>query len=87
MGVPITFLDKYCPEQFEIVGFAGGWNGKSQLILKNYNGTQLQHNKDLSVHEVSKLNDGTPLIKISDSHKSNTTFYENGGDFLYSYIW
>ena len=20
MGVPITFLDKYCPEQFEIVG-------------------------------------------------------------------
>ena len=22
MGVPITFLDKYCPEQFEIVGDA-----------------------------------------------------------------
>ena len=21
MGVPITFLDKYCPEQFEIIGF------------------------------------------------------------------
>ena len=20
MGVPITFLDKYCPEQFEIIG-------------------------------------------------------------------
>lgn len=20
MGVPITFLDKYCPEQFEILG-------------------------------------------------------------------
>ena len=24
MGVPITFLDKYCPEQFEIVGIACG---------------------------------------------------------------
>lgn len=24
MGVPITFLDKYCPEQFEIIG---GFNG------------------------------------------------------------
>ncbi len=24
MGVPITFLPKYCPEQFEIVGFANG---------------------------------------------------------------
>ena len=23
MGVPITFLDKYCPDQFEIVGFNG----------------------------------------------------------------
>ena len=22
MGVPITFLDKYCPEQFEILGIA-----------------------------------------------------------------
>lgn len=20
MGVPITFLDKYCPEQFEVIG-------------------------------------------------------------------
>lgn len=23
MGVPISFLDKYCPEQFEIVGRSG----------------------------------------------------------------
>ena len=22
MGVPITFLDKYCPEQFEILGIS-----------------------------------------------------------------
>ena len=26
MGVPITFLDKYCPEQFEIVGVADRGN-------------------------------------------------------------
>ena len=25
MGVPLTFMDKYCPEQFEIVGAAMGW--------------------------------------------------------------
>ncbi|MBR1853519.1 MAG: hypothetical protein IJ794_10345, partial [Lachnospiraceae bacterium] len=24
MGVPITFLDKFCPEQFEIIGLAAG---------------------------------------------------------------
>lgn len=28
MGVPISFLDKYCPEQFEIVGFRKGEDGK-----------------------------------------------------------
>lgn len=27
MGVPITFLDKYCPEQFEIVGMMSGAKG------------------------------------------------------------
>lgn len=28
MGVPITFLDKYCPTQFEIVGLMSGAKGK-----------------------------------------------------------
>ena len=29
MGVPITFLDRYCPEQFEIVGFRKGNDGRN----------------------------------------------------------
>lgn len=40
MGVPITFLDKYCPEQFEIVGIACGnsWNNyKETLKSLNFN--------------------------------------------------
>lgn len=28
MGVPITFLDKYCPEQFEILGIMSGAKGE-----------------------------------------------------------
>lgn len=35
MGVPQTFLDKYCPEQFEIIGIAEGDSGK-ELGLKPY---------------------------------------------------
>ncbi len=35
MGVPLTFLDKYCPEQFEIVGQTQGDSGK-ELGLKPY---------------------------------------------------
>ena len=32
MGVPLSFMDKYCPEQFEIVGLAG----KDGFGLKSY---------------------------------------------------
>lgn len=32
MGVPITFLDKYCPEQFEIVEFRKGSDGKDLIF-------------------------------------------------------
>ena len=37
MGVPITFLDKYNPEQFEIVEFRKGNDGKD-LVYSNLNG-------------------------------------------------
>lgn len=37
MGVPISFLDKYCPEQFEIVEFRKGVDGKD-LVYSNSNG-------------------------------------------------
>ena len=42
MGVPITFLDKYCPTQFEIVGCADAdvvptdWKGMSAEFVKTY---------------------------------------------------
>ena len=35
MGVPISFLDRYCPEQFEIIGQTQGDSGK-ELGLKPY---------------------------------------------------
>ena len=42
MGVPISFLDKYCPEQFEIIGnvdanvVPSGWKGMSQQFVDLY---------------------------------------------------
>lgn len=36
MGVPITFIDKYNPEQFKIVGFRKGDNGKDLSINGKY---------------------------------------------------
>lgn len=42
MGVPITFMDKYCPEQFELVGhpqtgiLPKGWKGITQQFVNLY---------------------------------------------------
>ena len=35
MGVPITFLDKYCPEQFEIVGITENADYLKSLYIEN----------------------------------------------------
>lgn len=51
MGVPISFLDKYCPEQFEIIGatesegagFSQGlWDSKSAVRQPTRGGTNIQ---------------------------------------------
>lgn len=60
MGVPITFLDKYCPEQFEIIGLAPE-RGQGNLQLKKYINA-FQHNKDKSTCKGSKVNDGPTLL-------------------------
>ena len=64
MGVPISFLDKYCPEQFEIVGVAKAGAGDPALKSKTYP-EQIQVAKDGQETLVTKLNDG-PVIKISE---------------------
>ena len=57
MGVPISFLDKYCPEQFEIIGLTKTWFGAAN---KKYP-SQIQVNSNGKKSEVTKLNDGATL--------------------------
>ena len=38
MGVPISFLDKYNPDQFELIGIPTGDSGKELGVMKNYRG-------------------------------------------------
>ncbi|MGM9692835.1 MAG: adenine-specific methyltransferase EcoRI family protein, partial [Alloprevotella sp.] len=42
MGVPITFLDKYCPEQFEILGMCEN-EDLYQLKTKRYSATECKN--------------------------------------------
>ncbi len=59
MGVPITFLDKYNPEQFEIVGITKTWFGAASKIYP----PQVQVSGTGRRTEVTKLNDG-PALRI-----------------------
>lgn len=57
MGVPISFLDKYNPEQFEILGITKTWFGGATKIYPE----QIQVGKGGKESRVSKLNDGATL--------------------------
>ena len=69
MGVPITFLDKFNPEQFEIVGITKTWFGLASKVYPQQ--TQIDKSGKKSV--VSKLNDG-PVLKLS-APPTNQTYY------------
>ena len=57
MGVPISFLIKYCPEQFEILGITKTWFGSASKIYPE----QIQVDRQGKKCKVTKLNDGAVL--------------------------
>ncbi len=59
MGVPISFLGKYCPEQFEIIGCAEGESGK-ELGLRPYDRTLRKLNRSLRDGQLFYMKDGIP---------------------------
>lgn len=80
MGVPITFLDKYNPDQFEIIGVTQSWCGIASKIYPR----QIQIDKSGERSQVTKLNDGA-AIKI-DKLPVNKTYYMVGEEqFIKTY--
>ena len=69
MGVPITFLDKYCPDQFKILGITKTWFGGANKVYPE----QIQVSCSGKESRVTKLNDGAVLWhnEIPD----NETYY------------
>lgn len=63
MGVPITFLDKFNPEQFEILGYTGGlgWNERNEVKTSKEYLDCKQHNPDGSITSGGKVNTGAAL--------------------------
>lgn len=75
MGVPISFLDKYCPEQFEIIGQTQGNSGK-ELGLKPFDRELKKLNKSLRDGQLYYMEDGIPqkpYARILIQHKKQKT--------------
>ena len=80
IGVPISFLDKYSPEQFEIVGLTKTWFGTA---IKTYP-PQIQVSSDGKKSEVTKLNDGATL-KLNSAPNGQTYYIVNGDYYVQVY--
>lgn len=63
MGVPITFLDKYNPEQFEIVAFRKGEDGKDLAFTR-------EREREFNRTFVSLCDAGAGLDEQSERYKS-----------------
>lgn len=80
MGVPITFLDKYSPDQFEILGVTQSWCGVASKIYPK----QVQIDKNGKRSQVTKLNDGA-AIKVEVPPKGKTYYDVDGELFVKTY--
>lgn len=74
MGVPVTFLAKYNPNQFEILGYEKSYH----LQTRKYD-IQVQVNKSGKKSKVTKLNDGV-AIKVAQP-PTDKTYYIVGGKY------
>jgi len=57
MGVPITFLDRFCPEQFEILGITDRQN-TSGLRTRKYTESDSSKFNDLNARSTIRLSSG-----------------------------
>ena len=79
MGVPITFLDKYCPDQFEIIGMAKRGAGDPALKSHVYTKDEYPNYSDLNATPTlwvdGRLKNTYPRIiirKKEGSHENQT---------------
>ena len=80
MGVPITFLDKYNPDQFEILGITKTWFG---MASKTY-GEQVQVDKNGKESRVTKLNDGA-VLEVQKPPIGKTYYKVDGKMYVQTY--
>ena len=73
MGVPVTFLNRHNPDQFEILGVTQSWSDGRTKTYPH----QIQISADGSRTTVTKLNDGAALKLDSPPHGKTHYMVEN----------
>lgn len=69
MGVPITFIDKYNPDQFSILGISKTWATDFEVTVSKKYTNALQHNQDGKVQNGNKVNDGAVVTSVEKPEK------------------
>lgn len=82
MGVPITFLGKHNPDQFQILGITKTWDDETRLKIKTYS-QQSQVSDGVERFPVSKLNDGD-AIQVQEP-QSDTYYKVDGVAYIQVY--
>ncbi|MDI6944216.1 adenine-specific methyltransferase EcoRI family protein [Microbacterium barkeri] len=80
MGVPVGFLTKHNPDQFEIVGITKSW---AKLATKKYP-TQIQVSATGKRSEVGKLNDGA-VLQVDTPPARKTHYIVDGKTYIQTY--
>ncbi len=80
MGVPITFLDKYNPDQFEILGITKTWFGAACKTFPS----QIQIGRGGAGSIVSKLND-QPAMRVEKPPTGQTYYIVDGQYYIALY--
>jgi hypothetical protein len=78
MGVPITFADKYNPEQFEILGWTRGRQEFEAWPTKRYQNAR-QIKPDGTESSGGKVNTG-PTLLVSERPPNGTVYVADGVD-------
>ena len=80
MGVPKSFLDKFNPDQFEIVGTSQGWFGAATKVYPK----QTQVSATGTQSPVTKLND-QPALKVAEPPVGKTYYIVDNEYFVATY--
>ena len=79
MGVPVTFLAKYDPDQFEILGYEKSYHLQTRKYEK-----QVQVDRSGKKSNVTKLNDGV-AIKVDRPPEGRTYYVVDGEYYIQQY--